>query len=225
MLKVLAIDTAAGACSVAAIGAGARVARSVATERGHAEMLMGLVRDALDEAGFGFAALDLVAVTTGPGSFTGLRVGLASARGVALAAGLPCLGVTTLEALACSTPWPEDGSIRLAAIDTKRGTLYAQAFAAAEQPITTPAVIAAHALSAYVAGGHLSVIGDGAEAAAAGLRAAGRTVAIEPLRFPCPLALADLAVRRWTTGIRPHGGPAPFYLQAPVIGAPAGHAP
>ena len=218
MPNVVAIDTSAGACSVAVIGAGARIARTVATERGHAELLIGLIAAAMADSGQGFADLDLIAVTTGPGSFTGLRVGLASARGLALAASLPCLGITTLDALAQSAPWPADEGVRLASIDTRRGDLYVQAFAGPERPLIAPMVTTAAALAGLVAAARLAVIGDGAETAAAALRAAGRIVTVLAVHHPAPLALADLAARRWQAGQRPRGMPEPVYLQAPLVG-------
>ena len=97
-MRVLAIDTALEACSAAVLDteqAAITAHESLAMVRGHAEALMPLVARVLDRAGLEFAALDRIAVTTGPGSFTGLRVGIAAARGIALAAGKPAVGLTT----------------------------------------------------------------------------------------------------------------------------------
>ena len=100
-MRVIAIDTALGACSVAALD-GQIVCghRFLDMNRGHAEVLMGLVDEVEAEAGFGVLACDRLAVTVGPGTFTGLRVGLAAARGFALASGKPLVGLTTLHAIA-----------------------------------------------------------------------------------------------------------------------------
>ena len=99
-MKVLALDTATASCSVAVMCDGDIRARQFTTmDRGQAEALMPMVEWAMAEARLDFRNLDLVATTVGPGSFTGLRVGLAAARGLALAARLPIVGVTTLEAL------------------------------------------------------------------------------------------------------------------------------
>src|ERR1700728_3269122 len=102
-MLILAIDTALDACAACVLDADA--ARLIAQEsqtmkRGHAEALMPLIGRVMKEAGIAFAALDRIAVTTGPGSFTGLRVGLSAARGIALAANKPVVGLTTLAAYA-----------------------------------------------------------------------------------------------------------------------------
>jgi tRNA threonylcarbamoyladenosine biosynthesis protein TsaB len=100
-VRVLALDTTLDHCSVALIdGARTLAALSRQMQRGHAERLAPMVDEAMKAGGLAFAALDRIAVTTGPGSFTGLRVGLAFARGLAVALSRPCIGVSTLEALA-----------------------------------------------------------------------------------------------------------------------------
>ena len=101
-MRVLAIDTALEACSAAVLdpGGGITASESLAMTRGHAETLMPLIARVMSGAGVEFAQLDRIAVTTGPGSFTGLRVGISAARGIALAAGKPAVGLSTLAALA-----------------------------------------------------------------------------------------------------------------------------
>jgi tRNA threonylcarbamoyladenosine biosynthesis protein TsaB len=92
-MRVLAIDTALEACSAAVLDTeqgGISARESLPMVRGHAEALLPLIARVMDSAGLEFAALDRIAVTTGPGSFTGLRVGIAAARGIALAAGKAC---------------------------------------------------------------------------------------------------------------------------------------
>ena len=81
-MKILALDTATSSCSVAIWADAVKAARATAMERGHAEALMTMVVEAMAEAGVAFPDIDLVAVTVGPGSFTGLRIGLAAARGM-----------------------------------------------------------------------------------------------------------------------------------------------
>ena len=101
-MRILAIDTALEACAAAVLDTaqGIVLAReSIAMTRGHAEALMPLIERVMVKSDGGFAALDRIAVTVGPGSFTGLRVGIAAARGLALAAGKPAIGLTTLAAL------------------------------------------------------------------------------------------------------------------------------
>ena len=101
MTRLLALDCAAGACSVAVLDAtGVLAAAHRVMDRGQAEALMPMIADVLAEAGIAARDLCAVAATGGPGSFTGVRIGLAAARGIALAAGLPTVPVTTLEAVA-----------------------------------------------------------------------------------------------------------------------------
>ncbi|SVB53720.1 uncharacterized protein METZ01_LOCUS206574, partial [marine metagenome] len=102
-MKLLALDAATTSCSVACWSGGAVIAQREETAgRRQAEILMPMVQSAMREAGFDYNMLDLIAVTIGPGSFTGVRIGLAAARGIALASGLPLTGVTTLQALAAA---------------------------------------------------------------------------------------------------------------------------
>ena len=101
-MRILAIDTALEACAAGIIEMPDRVLaeESVAMARGHAEALMPLLARVMNRAALGFPDLDRIAVTVGPGSFTGLRVGIAAARGIALAASKPAVGVSTLAAFA-----------------------------------------------------------------------------------------------------------------------------
>ena len=123
---VLALDTALAATSVAVLdGDKVLAVRCEPMERGHQERLAGIVRDTMAEAGIGFASLNRIGVTVGPGSFTGLRVGLAFAKGLALALDIPCVGVGTLEALAASVAAP---GLVGAVIDARRGQVYLQVF-------------------------------------------------------------------------------------------------
>jgi len=117
---ILAIDTALDACAAGVLDT--RSSRLVAHEsllmkRGHAEALMPLIARVMASSGIGFAELDRVAVTTGPGSFTGLRVGLAAARGIGLAAGRPVVGITTLTAYAAPVVSRDAGHPVISAID------------------------------------------------------------------------------------------------------------
>src|SRR3978361_482116 len=100
-MLILAIDTALDACAAAVLDTDTSqlvAQESQAMKRGHAEALMPLIARVMKESGIAFSSLDRIAVTTGPGSFTGLRVGLSAARGIALAAEKPVVGVTTLTA-------------------------------------------------------------------------------------------------------------------------------
>jgi len=163
-MKILAFDTAARACS-AALLEDDRVlsSRLLEMERGQAEALLGLVQEVLDEAAVPFAGLDRLATTLGPGSFTGLRVGLAAARAIALAGGLPVVGVTTFEAVANGVPLSErEGCRLLVALDTKRNDLYVQGFDAVLHPFMEAKVLTPSACADFGHDGPLLIVGDGA---------------------------------------------------------------
>jgi len=128
-MLILAIDTALDACAAAVLDteAGGLIAQeSQAMKRGHAEALMPLIARVIEQSGIGFAGLDRVAVTTGPGSFTGLRVGLSAARGIALAANKPVVGVTTLTAYAAPVVSQNGGQPVISAIDARHDQVYLQ---------------------------------------------------------------------------------------------------
>jgi len=128
-MLILAIDTALDACAAAVLDT--RATKLIATEsqsmkRGHAEALMPLIARVMKESGLPFAALDRVAVTTGPGSFTGLRVGLSAARGIGLAASKPVVGLTTLSAYAAPIVSENGEYPIIAAIDARHDQVYFQ---------------------------------------------------------------------------------------------------
>jgi tRNA threonylcarbamoyladenosine biosynthesis protein TsaB len=128
-MLILAIDTALDACAAGVLDAasGKLIAReSQAMKRGHAEALMPLIARVMKQAGIAFAALDRVAVTTGPGSFTGLRVGLSAARGIALAADKPVIGLTTLTAFTAPVVGQNSEHPVISAIDARHGHVYFQ---------------------------------------------------------------------------------------------------
>jgi tRNA threonylcarbamoyladenosine biosynthesis protein TsaB len=135
---VLAMDTSTSACSVALWDGGRVLAHRLRVmARGQSEALMPMVAETLAEAALGFADLGLLAVTVGPGAFTGLRIGLAAARGLALATGLPLAGVSTTRAVAAAVPAPErEGRAILAAIESRRDEKWLQLFDAALAPLS-----------------------------------------------------------------------------------------
>jgi tRNA threonylcarbamoyl adenosine modification protein YeaZ len=150
---VLAIDTAGVDCSAALYDSATGTVVSAVTEsigKGHAERLMAIIDHALDEANLALPAVNRVAVVIGPGSFTGIRVGVAAARGLALALRVECLGVTTLEALARSHLALHTGRSVVVAMDAKRNEVYTQAFSARGEPLTEPAALSPDGVSALV---------------------------------------------------------------------------
>ena len=129
-MKILALDSATGACSVALWHDGAIVARRFAVmDRGQSEVLIPMAREVLAEAGADFPSIDVFGVTIGPGAFTGLRIGLAAARGMALASGRPLVGVSTFEAVAHGVPAEElEGRRVLVAVESRREDIFVQTF-------------------------------------------------------------------------------------------------
>jgi tRNA threonylcarbamoyladenosine biosynthesis protein TsaB len=128
-MLILAIDTALDACAAGVLDtdAGKLIAHeSQAMKRGHAEALMPLIARVIEQSGITFASLDRIAVTTGPGSFTGVRVGLSAARGIALAAGKPVVGLTTLTAYAAPIVSQNAEQPVISAIDARHDQVYFQ---------------------------------------------------------------------------------------------------
>ncbi len=212
-MNILALDTATAACSAALMRDGALAARRhVAMMRGHAEALMPMVEEVMAEAGAAYAELDLIATTVGPGTFTGLRVGLAAARGLALAGGLPGVGVTTLEALAHGV----DADLRAgrpvaAVLDARRGAVYLQCFDGDLAPLGPPAAEAPG--DADFPAGPRVVVGDGAALVAAALDARRGAVTLESDRLPDAAVVAALAARRFDPAAPPAAPPGPLYLR------------
>ena len=205
---VLAIDTCLFACSVAVVDGERVLARRVEPmSRGHQERLAPLVQEAMVEAGLGFDRLDRIGVTVGPGSFTGLRVGLAFAKGLAAALSIPAVGVGSLEALA----EPERGNV-VAVLDAKRGQVYLQAFSDGV-PVSAPDALPIETAAARLAEFAPDIlIGTGA-ALMADVRPGVRVV---PADVTDPVAVARLAAGRSPVP------PRPLYLRAPDAKLPGG---
>lgn len=219
---LLAFDCSGPSCS-AAVARGRRVlaARFEARPRGQGERLLPMIGEVLAEAGCGYAELAAVAVTLGPGSFTGLRIGLATARALALAAGLPIVGRSSFEVLAAAArPELAAGERLLAAIDSQRGDLFLQDFDAEGRPLRAPFAAAPAAAAAALAG-PLLLAGSGAARLVEAL--AGSGVAC---RLAAQVLLPDAAVlARLAAGapLPPPGGapPEPLYLRPPDTSGPA----
>lgn len=212
-MNLLAFDSAQAACSSAIMHDGAIVARRIAhMERGHAEALMPMIVAVLADAGIAFAALDRVAVTIGPGSYTGIRVGLAAAKGIALARGIPLIGVTTLEAVArAARPEQAAGPI-LVVIETKRADLYVQPFDAALRPTAAASAVGPDVVD--VPDGAL-IAGDGAA------RLRPRLATRHDVTFAAGDGIVDAAVVAAIAAERSPAGPvSPLYLRPPDVTLP-----
>ena len=214
-MRILAIDTALEACSAAVLetGPGGIVAReSIAMSRGHAEALMPLVARVLDRAELDFAAIDRVAVTTGPGSFTGLRVGIAAARGLGLAGGKPVVGISTLAAYAAPFLADDDSVPVVAVIDARHDHVYLQVFGPGGRTVVTPRIASLREALRAAATGAPRLIGTAAEMLAAAWPADQRAPRlVDARRAPDVDWVARLGAAATDTGVPPK----PLYLRAP----------
>jgi tRNA threonylcarbamoyladenosine biosynthesis protein TsaB len=236
---LLAIDSAGESCSAALwdqarpVPQGLLAFRMVEPARGQAERLIELVEAVLADAGLRYDALGAIAVNHGPGSFTGLRSAVAAARGLALAADLGVIPVSSLEALAGGLR-PHFSSDRmagevLAALDARRGEVYAQRFGPDLRPLPgalgepramPPREAAAWAVAEPMAG-PVRLVGSGARLIHAELPA-GLAAVVEAVQVDARL-VALCAARRLAAGERPVSGFSvrPLYLRAPDARPPA----
>jgi len=228
-MKILALDTALNACSVAIIeGENIRAFSHEERSRGHAETLLPLIQTLMEEAQFSFKDLDLIAVSVGPGTFTGLRIGLAAARGLSLASSTPCIGVTTLEALAASVkPEKAKGRPIVATADARRKEIYTQSFAYQEKDVFPSPIGAAEAVPIEKADRAVPkrpfvILGNGAQLLMRAGKIQSETCEILELDSnPDARLIAAIASRR---GLPPKGSPspAPLYLRKPDAKLPGG---
>jgi tRNA threonylcarbamoyladenosine biosynthesis protein TsaB len=214
-MLILAIDTALDACAAGVLDTDASkliAHESLPMKRGHAEALMPLIARVMTASGVAFAALDRIAVTTGPGSFTGLRVGLSAARGIALAANKPVVGVTTLTAYAAPVVSESGEQPVMSAIDARHDHVYFQLVSGNGSSLIRPRVAGIEeALGAsrfgapYLVGNAAKILGD-------------RWPADAPPPFKVDAQPApDIAWVGWLgAAVSPNTAPAkPYYLRAP----------
>ncbi|MFN7269544.1 MAG: tRNA (adenosine(37)-N6)-threonylcarbamoyltransferase complex dimerization subunit type 1 TsaB [Cereibacter sp.] len=198
---VLAFDTSAAHCAAAVVSGTRILAQRVeAMDKGQAERLMPLLAEVLAEAQVDYAGLSAIGVGTGPGNFTGVRISVAAARGLALGLGIPAIGITGFEALAAGLP---DDVVTL--LDARRGALWLAGRGIDPQLVEPPD------LPDEIRGRPL--VGYRAEDLA--LRTGG---ALHRQPVPMAVAIARLAAARLGT---PHPRPAPMYLRAADAALPA----
>lgn len=215
-VTVLAIDTALGACSVCLLAPGdrdPRFAESQPMARGHAEALMPMV-ERVARAGGGFSAVTRVAVTVGPGSYTGLRVGVSAARAIGLALGVPVVGVTTLSALCAPFVSTGQRSLIAAAIDARNDQVYVQAVAADGASVLAPSLLPVREAIRRIGAGPVRMVGPGAPR----LAVEAWTLGMDVLVIEAPPA-PDIA---WVARLGGLADPAdsppkPYYLRAPGV--------
>jgi tRNA threonylcarbamoyladenosine biosynthesis protein TsaB len=175
-MRVLAIDTALAACSAAVLDTaqgGILASESLPMVRGHAEAVIPLLARLMGEAHLAFRDLDRVVVTTGPGSFTGLRVGISAARGIALAAGIPAVGLSTLQAYAAPYLADDETIPVVVAIDARHQHVYLQVFGPGGRTVITPRLAPLSEAVRAAAEMPARLVGSAAQAVADGLAAAG----------------------------------------------------
>jgi tRNA threonylcarbamoyladenosine biosynthesis protein TsaB len=220
-MLILAIDTALDACSAGILDtdAGKLVAQeSQAMKRGHAEALMPLIARVVNEAGIAFASLDRIAVTTGPGSFTGLRVGLSAARGIALAADRPVVGLTTLTAYAAPVVTQNVEHPVISAIDARHDHVYFQVVSGNGSPLIRPRIAPIEQALGASQFGAPHLVGNAARI----LADRWPTDALPPFKVDAQPA-PDIAWLAWLgAAVSPDTAPArPYYLRAPDAKLPS----
>jgi len=215
IMRVLAIDTALEACSAAVLDTGRRgiaASETIAMARGHAEALMPLIARVMDIADVEFAALDRIAVTTGPGSFTGLRVGISATRGIALAAGKPAIGLSTLAGFAAPLIAEDDSTHVVAVIDARHDNVYLQVFGIGGRTLVAPRIATLRDAVRAAMTGPARIVGSAANLlAAAWPRGVDQPIAVEQCAAPDIGWIARLGAAA-TDG---SGPPKPLYLRAP----------
>jgi len=210
---ILAVDSSAAAVSAAVLRDGnIRSQVSEPVLRGHGEVIMGLLKSVVAASGLSFAELDAVAVTEGPGSFTGIRVGLAAARGLALALDIPVFGVSTLLAHAAfvAPQAAERGARIMVVVDSKRADLFVQHFSSHLAPLDVPRLVGVDDLAAEIGETPVIVTGDAARLVSARPVGASAPHIVLPTGAPDIAVIARLA---WLCD-RPHTA-SPLYVRAP----------
>jgi tRNA threonylcarbamoyladenosine biosynthesis protein TsaB len=227
-MNTLAFDTCFGACSVAATwsagGSNGGAYRFEPLERGHAERLMPMIGEAMSEVPFDFSELARIVVTTGPGTFTGQRVGIAAARALSLATGAPVYSETSLAVMAAGAAFEIGaelaGKVLAVAVDARRGEVYFQAFMGVDlAPLAAPQLLTPEQAVRTLAGSDVVAVGSGAEALSAlapeiGVSVAARLGSLQPdVRFLPDRVFASEP-----------GLPRPLYLRPPDAKPQAGAA-
>ncbi|WP_169566875.1 tRNA (adenosine(37)-N6)-threonylcarbamoyltransferase complex dimerization subunit type 1 TsaB [Sneathiella limimaris] len=233
-MKILSMDTALDACSVAIMEDETTIAfHHEVRKRGHAEMLIPIIKNLMTENGLSFSDLDLIAVTIGPGTFTGLRIGLAAARGFSVASGIPCIGVTTLETLATQTASQLTEPLNIVPlIDARRQEVYVQRFSTVKTPSVTikalsePSACPLQNIHAELGSDPAILIGSGVPL----LREkelidprVHQIIEVDP--NPDARVIASIARLKAGSNLDPSTSPDPLYLRAPDAKLPGGKDP
>ena len=196
-MNILALDTSMGACSAALLRHdGVLFARQERMTRGHAEALMPMVADVMSESGVAFGALDRIGATTGPGSFTGVRIAISAARGLALVTGAKLFGVDSLTVMAkqALATGIAGGAPFAVAVDARRGMLYFGLYDGAARKLDGPLLIAPDDAANLLPGSLRTAVGSGAATLAEAAASRGALIAAKlPDLEPSATELAALA--------------------------------
>lgn len=225
-MNVLAFDTCFSACSVAldlprAGGARTLWSEFAIMETGHAEALMPMIDRVMHAAGAAFADIDRIVVTHGPGTFTGVRTGIAAARGLRLATGAKIVGVSSLfpAGMLAPTRIPAcigDDDAVLVAMDARKGMVYAQVIDIDANELTDPVLLDAADAAALAPRHRLFAVGTAAGAVAEAAAAAGRVIAADHPRMSPEDHLPNAAYLIGLASRKACAGPLhPLYLRAP----------
>jgi len=211
-MPLLALDTSTGACSVALLdagGSGIISARFEIMPRGHAEALAPMVAGVMQDAGCKMRALERLGVTTGPGTFTGVRIGISFARALSAALGIPLTGISTLRAIAANA----GSKFRVAAVmDARRGEVYMQIFKPGGEAQTQPQVLGLAAAAAALPDEKILLVGSGAKLVFS--VGGAKTAAWEMPDVPPFPDARNVAYLTFATAVD-NAKPGPLYLRRP----------
>jgi len=213
---LLAIDTASTSLSTAVLINGVVKGELYEDmERGQAENLMGFITESLSQASITFDEVDGIAVTVGPGAFTGMRIGLATARALGLARKIPVVGVSSLEAVAYGvSERDQQGRNILVALDSKRNEIFAQAFDGKKRPLSAPECVAPRQALMMAPPGDTLLAGDATpRLLTAAAHAPDAFYDCTAPGLPRAGNVARIAAARW--GTDENLPPVPMYLRAP----------
>lgn len=218
-MNTLAFDTCFGACSAAVTWSAPegrlQACRFERMPRGHAERLLPMVGEIMAEAPLAFSDLQRIVVTTGPGTFTGQRVGIAAARAIALATGAPVAPLSSLAVMAFTAAHElggdADGKVLAVAVDARRGEIYFQVFAGPGwEALDAPALLTPDAAAARLRAQTAIAVGSGGALVSAAAQNIGLSI---PATLPA--LEADVRYIPETAIVTVDGPPRPLYLRPP----------
>lgn len=219
---ILAIDTAMNGCSAGLRLADGRVFTETQTMgRGQSEVLVPMIGRVLQQAGRKYDQVGAVVATVGPGAFTGMRIGLSTAKALALALDIPVFGITTLQALALQYAQENSPDTEIIVlVDTKREDFYAQIFAASGTAVSEPRAIAAEDVALLGLGKHVIFIGDGVARFRGLAEPSEKWVFEEKYQLVSPAVMAGVLASQGAESPLLHRQVSPVYLRPPDVSTP-----